>query len=102
MSAIKALVLKTLLVSGLAFSLPAAADTAEVEQLLAQAEASLAEARMSGNSWTTTEKLMKAARQAEDRDEAMELAQRALLTADSARAQQKLEQDAWQARVPAN
>lgn len=100
MSARNFLILTSLIV-GIGFSaLAGAAD--EVEQVLAQAEASLAQAREAGNSWTTTEKLLVAARQSEDRAEALELARRALLTADRAREQQQLEQDAWQARVPAN
>ena len=98
MSAIKSLVFTVPLVFGAALS---AAATPEVEQLLAQAEASLAKARQAGNSWTTTEKLIQAARQAENQGEALELARRALLTADTAREQQQLELDAWQARVPA-
>lgn len=95
----KSLILTALLAFPLAAN---AATSPEVEKVLAQAEASLAKARESGNSWTTTGKLVTAARQAVDQNEAMELAQRALLTADMARQQHTQEQDAWQARVPAN
>lgn len=79
-----------------------AGSSAEVEKLLAQAQASLDVARAAGNSWTSTQKLMDAAREASDEGEALELARRALLTADKAREQSQLEQDAWQARVPSN
>ena len=108
MAASKLLVNTVLLASGLAFSLaqPAAAgSSAEVERLLAASESSLDKARAQGNSWTSTEKLMGAAREAlaaGDTDAAQELASRALLTADMAQQQIKLEQGAWQARVPTN
>lgn len=101
MPAKHALILALLLASGSGLSVAAGAGTsAEVEQLLVQAEASLASARDAGNAWTTTEKLMAAARQVDDHEEALELARRALLTANKAREQQQLEQRAWQARVP--
>lgn len=103
MSTTKHQILSALLVCGLVLPLAAKAGTsAEVEKVLAEAQSSLDKAREAGNSWTTTEKLMSAARQAGNDDEAMELATRALLTADEAREQQELEQDVWQARVPAN
>lgn len=109
MSARKSLVHSVLLVSGLALSqaqpATAAGSSTEVERLLAAAEASLGQAREASNSWTSTEKLMGAAREAlaaGDTDSAQELARRALLTADMAQQQAKLEQDAWQARVPVN
>ena len=100
MAAIQSLLLTALLVLGT--PLAASAGTAdEVEKLLAQAESVLAQARDAGNSWTTTETLIAAARQAEG-EEAMELARRALLTAEQARKQQQSEQDAWQGRVPSS
>jgi hypothetical protein len=108
MAASKLLVNSAALICGLAFSLaqPAAAgSSAEVERLLAATESSLDKAREEGNSWSSTEKLMGAAREAlaaGDTDAAQELASRALLTADTAQQQTTLEQDAWQARVPTN
>ena len=99
---VKNFLILTALLAGFGFNLvTAASSSAEAEKVLAQAEASLGKARAAGNSWTTTEKLMAAARQVQDQAEAMELARRALLTADRAREQQQLEQDTWQARVPA-
>lgn len=80
-----------------------AAATSDVEKLLAEASASLEAARKNGNSWTSTDKLMTAAREAlasGDIDQANELASRALLTADKAQEQSRAEQHAWQARVP--
>ncbi len=85
----------------LGLSLTTLADSSvEVERVLAQAEATLERARESGNAWTSTGKLIAAARQADSEAEALELAQRALLTARRALEQQRREQDAWQARVP--
>lgn len=78
----------------------AAAEATDIESVLAQAERSLAEARATGNAWTTTDQLMSAAREADDPATALELAQRALLTADAARRQEQQERDDWRARVP--
>lgn len=95
----------TLLALGFCLAGPVMAGSASIDEVLAEAEASLGSARGAGNSWTSTEKLMSAAREASQAgrtDEAMELAERARLTADMARKQEQLEQEAWQARVPTN
>lgn len=101
-------VLRTVLPAlGLTLSLAtpamAGSSAAEVEQVLVKAEVSLGKTREAGNAWNNTEKLLKAAREslgAGATDDAMELANRALFTADMARQQNQLEQDAWQARMP--
>ena len=82
---------------------PAVAADEAVEQVLAKAETTLQAARNAGSAWTSTDKLMAEARDAlaaGDGEAAMELAQRALLTAERALEQPQLDANAWQARVP--
>lgn len=80
-----------------------AGDADDVEKVLGETAAELATARSAGNSWTSTDKLVTAAREAlasGDTTNALELANRALLTANMAQQQGNAEQGAWQARVP--
>ena len=71
--------------------------------LIAQAEASLAQAITLGHAWTVTRPLIDdatAALQAGDRARARELAERALATARASIEQANLEAKTWRSRVP--
>lgn len=93
-----------IIIATMVIALPGfAAEPAQVQRILAEAEASLATARQAGNAWSSTEKLLAAARDTlaqGDTERAGELAHRALLTADMAQQQARLESNTWQARVP--
>jgi outer membrane lipoprotein-sorting protein len=71
--------------------------------VLAKAEQIYSKAKEQQHSWTTTAKMIDAARKAletGDENAAMVAAKRALFTAEASLAQAQSQEDAWQARVP--
>jgi hypothetical protein len=80
-----------------------AAPQVAVSELIAQAEAGLAQATALGHAWTVTRPLIDdaaATLQAGDIVRARELAERALATAQAAVEQANLEAKTWRSRVP--
>jgi len=78
-------------------------QAADVTAVIAQARASLAQARQLGHGWTVTPDYIDDAEAAladKRLDDALALAQRAELTARQAVVQAETEASAWQARVP--
>ena len=78
-------------------------QAADVTAVIAQARASLVEARQLGHGWTVTSDYIDDAEAAladKRLDDALALAQRAELTARQAVVQAETEASAWQARVP--
>lgn len=81
----------------------ASAPTASTADIIAQAQARYEEAAGLSHAWTTTRTLIEqasAALQAGQTDAARALAQRALATANASVEQAKIEETAWQSRVP--
>jgi leucyl aminopeptidase len=80
-----------------------AAPQVAVSELIAQAEAGLAQATALGHAWTVTRPLIDEATatlQAGDMVRARELAERALATAVASIEQADLEAQSWRSRVP--
>ena len=79
------------------------APQVEISDLIAQAEAGLAEATALGHAWTVTQPLIddaSMALQAGDRARARKSAERALATARASIDQANLEAQTWRSRVP--
>jgi len=84
-------------------SATSAAPQVAVSELIAQAEAGLAQATALGHAWTVTRPLIHEATatlQAGDMVRARELAERALATAVASVEQADLEAQTWRSRVP--
>jgi hypothetical protein len=82
---------------------PQSVQQASVDELIAQAEASYAEAVTMSHAWTTTRTLIdkaSAALKAGDSGSARALAEQALATAIASVEQGRVEAQAWQSRVP--